>query len=425
MAQSYPDSYYAATRNAVPAFEQLEGRHRVDVGIVGGGFTGIATALSLTEKGYRVAVVEANRVGWGASGRNGGQFTEALSGEKSFYKALGDSTAREFLRMLRKTGNEVIQDRVRRYGIDCDLKNGHLMAAFKPRQLAELQAEYDRLVEDGYGDTAELVDRAGVAGLLGTDVYDGGLLTRHNGHLHPLNLCLGEADAARNQGALIFEESPVEDIRGDDQPEIVTAKGVVQADKVMLAGNAYHHLERKKLSGMIFPATSHIVVTEPLSRSLIDEINPQDLAVYDCRHVLDYYRMTADGRLLFGAGCNYSGRDPADIDRVMRPRVTRIYPQLEGVRIDYRWSGKIGIVLNRVPQLGRTSKNVYYAQGYSGHGICLTHVVGEIMADAIDGKTDRYDVFAGIPHQRIPLGDWFGSQMVALGMMYYRMRDLM
>ena len=242
MAESYPDSYYAATRNAVPAFEQLEGRHRVDVGIVGGGFTGIATALSLTEKGYRVAVVEANRVGWGASGRNGGQFTEALSGEKSFYKALGDSTAREFLRMLRKTGNEVIQDRVRRYGIDCGLKNGHLMAAFKPRQLAELQAEYDRLVEDGYGDTAELVDRAGVAGLLGTDVYDGGLLTRHNGHLHPLNLGLGEADAARNQGALIFEESPVEDIRGDDQPEIVTAKGVVQADKVMLAGNAYHHL---------------------------------------------------------------------------------------------------------------------------------------------------------------------------------------
>lgn len=424
MAGPYPDSYYAATRNDVAPFERLSSDCRVDVGIVGGGFTGISTALSLIERGYSVAVVEANRIGWGASGRNGGQVTDSISGEKSFHRILPEKQAREFLLMLRQRGHEIIEERIRKHDIQCDFKHGHLMAAFKKRQMRELEQEYDQLVEDGLGESARIVKSDEFGDVLGTDVYEGGLLTSHNGHLHPLNLCLGEADAARQLGASIFEDSPVRRIEHGDNPVIVTDRGRVTADSVILAGNAYHSLERKTLKGILFPAISQIVVTEPLPESLATEINPRDLAVYDCNHVLDYYRMTADRRLLFGAGSNYSGRDYADIDRVMLPRITRIFPQLKGTRIDYRWSGKMGIVINRVPQLGRVDNNIYYAQGYSGHGICLSHIVGEIMADAVGGSMERFDVFARIPHYRIPLGDWAGNQIVALGMLYYRLRDL-
>lgn len=424
MAAPYPDSWYSATRNDFAAFETLSSDCRVDVGIVGGGFTGISTALSLIERGYSVAVVEANRIGWGASGRNGGQVTDSISGEKSFYRALPEDDARTFLRMLRRRGHEIIEERIRQHGIQCDFRHGHLMAAFKKRQMAELEHEYRQLVEQGLGDSAQLVQAGEFEGVLGTDVYKGGLLTGHNGHLHPLNLCLGEADAARAAGARIFENSPVTRIEHGDHPAIVTEQGRVTADSVILAGNAYHRLERKELKGILFPAVSQIVVTEPLSDALVHEINPRNLAVYDCNHVLDYYRMTADGRLLFGAGSNYSGRDLADIDRVMLPRIARIFPQLKGTRIDYRWSGKMGIVINRVPQLGRVDRNVYYAQGYSGHGICLSHVIGEIMAEAVGGSMERFDVFAKIPHHRIPFGDWASNQIIALGMLYYRLRDL-
>ncbi len=424
MTDAYPESYYAATRNEVAPFEVVSEDCRVDVGIIGGGFTGVSTALSLMEKGYSVAVVEANRIGWGASGRNGGQATDAISGEKSFRKILPEQQARQFLRMLRQRGHEIIEDRIKTYDIRCDLKHGHLMAAFKSRQMEDLYREYNELIEDGLGDSARIVTSEEFEGVLGTDVYTGGLLTRHNGHLHPLNLCLGEADAARRQGARIFENSPVTHIEHGQHPKIVTKGGRITADSVVVAGNAYHTLERETLKGILFPAVSQIVVTEPLSEELASAINPLDLAVYDCNHVLDYYRMTADRRLLFGAGSNYSGRDLSDIDRVMLPRITRIFPQLKGIGIDYRWSGKMGIVINRVPQLGRVDRNVYYAQGYSGHGICLSHIVGEIMAEAVSGTMERFDVFARIPHHRIPLGDWAGNQIVALGMLYYRLRDL-
>lgn len=425
MPEPYPSSYYAATRNSFEPFDTLQGDCRVDVGIVGGGFTGIATALSLVEKGYRVAVVEANRIGWGASGRNGGQFTDSVSGEHHIRRALGADEAKGFLQMLRWRGHEIIEDRVQRYGISCDLRHGHLMAAFKSRQMHELQESHAEFVEQGMADAVRLLDKPELEELLGTEVYCGGLLNERNGHLHPLNLCLGEADAARRQGVRIFEESPVTNIEHGERPVIVTAAGRVIADQVIVAGNAYHRLERSALHGMLFPATSHIVVTEPLPSEVIEATNPRNLAVYDCNHVLDYYRMTADGRLLFGAGCNYSGRDPDDIDRVMRPRIMRVFPQLEGFRIDYRWSGKIGIVINRVPQLGRIDDNIYYAQGYSGHGICLSHVVGEIMADAVSGTMERFDVFSRIRHYRVPVNEWIGSRMIALGMLYYRLRDLL
>lgn len=425
MSAVYPDSYYAATRNEFPEFESVSGDCRVDVAIVGGGFTGIATALSLAEKGYQVAVVEGSRIGWGASGRNGGQFTDSISGEHNIRRNLSPEYAETFIRMLQWRGHEIIENRVQRYNIDCDLKHGHLTVAFKNRQMTALRTKHEDLIRQGLGDIVRLIESEEFDDMLGTEAYVGGLFNERNGHLHPLNLCLGEADAARRLGARIFEDSQVTHIEHGPPSVLVTERGRVTADAVILAGNAHHRLEHHNLKGLLFPATSQIVVTEPLSAELRREINPLDLAVYDCNHVLDYYRMTKDGRLLFGAGCNYSGRDSRNIDKVMRSRIRRIFPQLEHVQIDYRWSGKIGVVINRVPQLGRLDGNVYYAQGYSGHGICLSHVVGEIMADAVRGSMEKFDVFARIPHFRIPVGERLGSHLVALGMLYYRLRDLM
>lgn len=416
-------SYYAATASPSPDPEPLAGEQRVDIAIVGGGFTGIATALSLAERGYAVAVVEANRVGWGASGRNGGQFTDSIAGEATMRRQLG-ADAEAFIWTLRTRGHDIITERVSRYGIECDLRHGHLRAAKKRRQVPDLRADHDRMARRGLGDGLQLVEGDALREVIGSDAYVAGLINRRNGHLHPLNLCLGEADAARGLGARIFEQSPVTRIEHGAKPAIVTGGGRLVADTVIVAGNAYHELEPQTLKGLIFPATSHIIVTEPLSESLVDEINPQGLAVYDCNHIIDYYRLTPDHRLLFGAGCNYSGRDPGDIDAVMRPCMERIFPQLRSARIDYRWGGRIGIVLNRVPQLGRISPNVWYAQGYSGHGICLTHIVGETLANAVGGTMERFDMFARVRHARVPVGPWLGSRMVALGMLYYRILDL-
>jgi len=199
----------------------------------------------------------------------------------------------------------------------------------------------------------------------------------------------------------------------------------VEADAVVLAGNAYHALEKKHLSGLTFPAGSYIIATEPLSQELVDEINPQDLAICDLNEVVDYYRLSADKRLLYGGRCNYSGRVPRDIKASILPRMLKTYPQLKDVRIDYEWGGNVGIVINRIPALGRINGNVWYSQGYSGHGVNTTHIMGEVIADAIAGQMEKFDLFARVKHHRIPGSQWVGNQMIAMGMLYYRIRDLL
>ena len=193
----------------------------------------------------------------------------------------------------------------------------------------------------------------------------------------------------------------------------------------MLAGNAYSRLEQKHLAGLIFPAGSYIIGTEPLPDALAQEINRRDAAVCDLSEIVEYHRLSADRRLLYGAACNYSGRDPADIAAFIRPHMLKVYPQLEQVRIDYQWGGMIGIVPNRIPAVGRIDGNIYYCQGYSGHGVNATHIMGEVVADAIGGTLETFDLFAGMKHLRIPGTRWFGNQLIALGMLYYRLKDLL
>lgn len=422
MSNNRCSAYYTATVNQESDYPELEGDIRVDVAIVGGGFTGINTALELAERGLKVAVIEAEKVAWGATGRNGGQVTGSLSGDAAMTKQMSKKLGRDvddFIWNLRFRGHDIIKSRIEKYAIDCDLKFGHLHAAYKPSHMNELTDSYNEAVSRGMGDEVTLLTREDMPDYLETDVYHGALYNRKNMHLHSLNLCLGEARAAESLGTLIFENSPVIDIKHGKTPKVITAKGTVTANTVMLAGNAYHRLERLKMSGKIFPAAGGIVATEPLSDEVVAAINPKDLAVYDCRFVLDYYRLTADKRLLFGGGANYSGRPSRDIAAELRPAIERTFPRLKGVGIDFQWSGMMGVVINRIPQLGKISENVFYAQGYSGHGIATSHIVSEIMAKAITGHLEDFDTFAQCKHIRLPGSEWIGNQFLAIGMWYY------
>jgi glycine/D-amino acid oxidase-like deaminating enzyme len=422
--QEHTGSYYAATVNEITDYPSLEGRKTADVCVVGAGFTGVATALTLAERGYSVALVEANRVGWGASGRNGGQLINGISGLGKIRKQHGEGIA-DMVWDIRWRGNDIVYDRVERYAIQCDLKGGLVETALKPRQMAEIEdyaAERDR---HNFPYKYEVWDRDETRARLGTDAYVGGFACYRDGHLHPLNLCIGEARAAQELGVQIFEQSPVTGIEHGDRPKVRTGTGCVEADSVVLAGNAYSTLEPERLSNLVFPAGSYIIGTEPLSDEVISEINPLDVAVCDLNNIVDYYRLSADKRLLYGGNCNYSGREPASIKADILPKMLKVYPQLKDVRIDYEWGGTIGIVLNRIPALGRINKNVYYCHGYSGHGVSATHVMGEIMSDAIAGTMEKFDLFANMTHFRIPGSQWIGNQIIALGMLYYRMKDLL
>jgi glycine/D-amino acid oxidase-like deaminating enzyme len=422
--QEHTSSYYAATVNEITDYPVLEGGKSADVCIVGAGFTGVSTALTLAERGYSVALMEANRVGWGASGRNGGHLINGISGLDKIRKKHSNGIA-DTLWDLRWRGNDIIYDRVEKYAIDCDLKSGFVEAALKPRQMADLEGYAALREQHNFPYKYELWDKEKTRAMLGTDAYIGGFACYRDGHLHPLNLCIGEARAAHELGVQIFEQSPVTDIEHGARPRVKSMTGHVEADAVVLAGNAYSLLEPKRLSNLVFPAGSYIIGTEPLPEGVANEINPLDLSVCDANEIVDYFRLSADKRLLFGGSCNYSGRDPASIKSYILPRMLRIYPQLRDVRIDYEWGGKIGIVLNRVPAVGRINTNVYYCHGYSGHGVSATHAMGEVMADAVSGTMEKYDLFADIQHFRIPGSQWMGNQLIALGMLYYKMKDLL
>ncbi len=421
-ADGHIASYYAATRNDLTRYPQLRGNVSVDVAVVGGGFSGVASALTLAERGYTVALIEAKRIGWGASGRNGGQMIAGISGEAAIARQLG-ADGRKLVRDIRYLGHDIILRRIKKYAIACDYKPGWMEAAAKPRHMAALRAHVRDCNADG--DTLELVEPQDIRSVLDTDAYHGGYIDRRSGHLHPLNLVLGEARAAASLGVQIYEDSPVTEIVGGANPYVVTAQGRVTAASVVLAGNTDHPFQRGRLNGLLFPTGSYIMATEPLDEATARAINPQDLAVADSNVVLDYFRLSADRRMLFGGRCNYSNRDPKDLTATLQPRLIEIFPTLKNVRVDYAWGGKIGIVITRIPAIGRLEPNVYYMQGYCGHGVNATHIAADIVSDAIGGTMERLDLFDRIKHVRLPVGQFAGNQMLALGMLYYRLRDLL
>lgn len=417
----YPPSYYAVTANDRTAWPRLDRAISTDVCIVGAGFTGLSSAIFLKDRGYDVVVLEAGKVGFGASGRNGGQVIGGISGEARIAKRHGGGID-DVLWEMRWAGHRIIRERVARFGIECDLKKGYADVAIKPRHLRALESEAEWLARRRFPDEFRLLSRDETEGTLGTSAYVGALLNMHNGHLHPLNLCLGEARAAASLGAGIYEQSPVTSVEPGNRVAVRTADGSVTANAVIIAGNAYQDFERR-LSSRFFPVRSFIIATAPLTAEQLETVNPQDLAVCDPNFVLEYFRLSADKRLLFGGRCNYFGEAAGRIATELRPRMQRIYPQLAGIGIDYAWGGTIAVPFNRIPQLGRLGPNVFFSQGYSGHGVNVTHLAGELLAEAIAGQMERFDVFARCRSRRIPGVNLFGRQMVSLGMLYYGIRD--
>ena len=420
---AFPATYYTATRNRQDRFPPLTEELRTDVCVVGGGYTGIATALELAARGFGVVLLEAHQIGWGASGRNGGQLLFGICDHAKIEQRLGRDAAALFWRMGLESV-QIVREHIERYHIDCDLRWGSFDAAITQRQFDRLRAFKAEQEQRGYPHALELVDRAQLPAVIGSGHYLGGLIDRGGGHLHPLNLCLGEAAAAAALGARLFEHSTALAVLPGERPQVLTAQGRVSAEWVVLAGNAYLGRLEPRLYGQVLPAGSYIVATEPLG-ALAAELLPQNLAVADQNVVLDYFRLSADNRLLFGGRCNYSGREPRDIAAVLRPRLVEVFPQLRHTRIDYAWGGQLGISLNRIPQLGRLPGNILYAQGYSGHGVGTTHLAGRVLAEAISGEGARLDLFNQIRHWRLPGGRWFASPALALGMLYYRLLDLL
>ena len=420
----YPpvSSYYAGSANRAPLRPALKGQCSADVCVVGAGYTGLSTALFLAEAGFRVVVLEAATVGWGASGRNGGQIVNSFSRDLD---SIERQTTPDHLRLLADMafeGSQIIRQRVRNYGIRCDLKEGGIFAALNSRQQKHLDAQQALWQRFGYH-KLELLDRDAIRARVGTDRYVGGAIDQSGGHIHPLNLALGEAAALESRGGVIHEHSEVLQILPGEPATVKTAQGEVRAEFVVLAGNAYLGGLVPELGAKSMPCGSQIVATEPLDDAVARRLLPQDNCVEDCNYLLDYFRLSGDKRLIYGGGVVYGARDPANIERLIRPNMLKTFPELANVKIDYAWTGNFLLTLSRLPQMGRLQDNVFYSQGCSGHGVTFTHVAGKALALAIQGQAERFDAFASLPHYPFPGGRAFRVPLTAMGAWYYALRD--
>lgn len=420
------DSYYAATAHSAADRAPLTGAVRADVCVVGAGYTGISAALNLAERGYKVVVLESARVGWGASGRNGGQASGAFAADMSKIRSwVGREDAKRLFDFCEEAKG-IIADRVSRHQIDCDLVWSHFMAANKPRHMEELrEAHADWAEEYGYAQT-QIVERADLKQHVDSPAYVGGLYDSGSGHLHPLNYCLGLARAAEDAGATIYEDSRVTRLDTDAQrPVAYTDDGQVEADYLLLCGNAYLGDLVPAIRSKVMPVGTYIGATAPLGEARAKQLLPSNAAVVDSNFVLDYFRLAADTRLLFGGRVSYSTLMPPNLPRVMRGKMLTVFPQLADVQFDYTWGGYVGITVERTPHFGRLGDKVFFAQGFSGHGVALTGVAGKIMAEAVAGQAERFDLMARLPHTTFPGGKLFRTPTLVLAMLWFRMRDLL
>ncbi|WP_159812247.1 FAD-binding oxidoreductase [Pseudomonas sp. 18058] len=427
--EEHARSYYAASARTTAPYPQLDGDLSADVCVIGGGFTGVNTAIELAQRGLSVILIEGRRIGWGASGRNGGQLIRGIGHDvDGFAKYVGQ----EGVRYLQRAGIdsvELVRNRIGDNGIECDLRWGFCDLANTTAQFDTFKDELLDLAELGYAHETRLIGPEQIRQqVVNSDIYAGGLVDMGSGHLHPLDLVQGEARLAASLGVQIFEQSQVLEIIHGATVQVRCAHGSVRAGSLVLGCNAHLDELEQQLSGKVLPAGSYIIATEPLSEERAAQLIPQNLAVCDQKVGLDYYRLSADRRLLFGGACHYSGRDPTDIAAYMRPKMLKVFPQLADVKIDYQWGGKIGITANRFPQVGRLKQhpNVFYAQGYSGHGLNVTHWCAKLLGEAIHaGHSQGMDVFSGVPHMTFPGGPALRSPLLALGMFWYRLRELL
>jgi gamma-glutamylputrescine oxidase len=423
-------SYYTATAPRERAFAALQGPTRCDVAVVGGGLAGLSAALELRQRGFDVVLLEARELGSGASGRNGGQAIHGLACDPETVQAqLGLDDARRIWDMSLEALT-LIRQRIAEHAIDCEWRDGYLGFARDARKGRALSAWADR-IESVYGTAFERIDARDVGRWIGSPRFHSGIHDPRSGHLHPLKFTLGLARAAAAAGVRIHEHSEVTALVQGQPASLRTAGGEVLAQQVLLAGNVYLQGLVPMLESRIMPVGTYIACSEVLDPALAASLIPSGAAVCDTNIVLDYFRTTADLRMLYGGRVSYSTRTPADLAASMGRRMVHTFPQLAGQRVEYAWGGFVDISMNRAPDFGRlpgmhgAAPNVYYLQGFSGHGLALTGLAGRIVAQAMSGDAQRFDVFARMRHLPFPGGRWLRTPALVLGMAWYRMRDIL
>lgn len=420
--EPHAPSYYAASANPAPERAALRGEISVDVVVVGGGFTGLSAALHAAEAGFSVVLLEAHRAGWGASGRNGGQMIPGLRwGAPDLVKTFGRDRAARLIGLANSAGH-MVRTRIERHAIACDLKPGHFHAAAKPQHLDAMRRELELLQDLLDYQGASIVSAGDVGDFVASPIYHGGLIDLNGGHLHPLNYALGLAQAAEAAGVQIFEGSAATSVDHGTPVRAVTAQGTVVARYAVLACDAFMGELVPELAAMTMPIANYNVATAPLGEAMAKALIPSGAAVADSKFVLNYYRLSADNRLIFGGGEKYSPRPPADAAGFVRPYLEKVFPQLKGVTIDHAWGGLVGVTLNRLPQFGRIG-NSFFAHGWSGHGVLLTTLAGDLIAQAMSGHAERFNLFASLPRKAFPGGRWLRHPLYVAGMLYYAMRD--
>ncbi len=417
---AYPASYYAASAKPLERFAPLDGTIECDVCIVGAGFTGLSAGLHLAEAGLDAVILDAHRVGWGASGRNGGQVGSGQRVEQiELEHWLGKDEAQS-LWQVGEASKAIVKSLIARHGIDCDLQPGIVHCMHRPRYVEGARAYARKLNETYDYPHIRFVDRDEMRQMVGTEAYHGGTLDSDAAHLHPLKYVLGLALAAKAAGVRIFEQSPVE---GYVPGEVRTAAGHVKAEHIVLACNGYLGKLDDDIAARVMPINNFIIATEPLDEAMAREIIRDNVAVSDSKFVINYYKLSADRRLLFGGRESYGYRFPGDIKSFVRKAMLEIYPQLANTRIDYGWGGTLGITMRRMPYIRQLKPGVLTASGYSGHGVAMATLAGKMISDAITGTSAQFDTMARVPAQRFPGGPAMRWPLLVAAMAWFSLRD--
>jgi gamma-glutamylputrescine oxidase len=423
MTASRSDSYYLATAIGQRARTQLNGAREADVCVIGAGYTGLSCALHLAKAGMKVVVLEAETAGFGASGRNGGQvITGQRVDQDELERRYGEAHARS-LWHLAIEARSLVRALIASNTIECDERPGHFTAAVRDSHARDLESYVDFLRSRYNYSTARYVPEAQVPEIVACHNYKGGMFDTASFHLHPLNYALGLARASDDAGTEIFERSPALRIEHGAKITIETASGSISAKFVVYACNAYLGDLNRDLARTIMPISNYIATTAPLGDARAKALIPSGAAIADTKFVLDYYRLTADGRLLFGGGESYGGHDLDNVADIVRPNIERVFPQLKGVAIDHAWGGRLAITMPRLPHLGRLQPNAYFAQGYSGQGVAIATLAGKLIAEAIQGQAARFDVYDSLKIQALPGGTLFRKPLLALALTWYALRD--
>ncbi|UVW33983.1 FAD-binding oxidoreductase [SAR92 clade bacterium H455] len=417
------NSYYAHSAGPQAAFASLLGDQRADICIVGAGYTGLSSALYLAERGYSVIVLEAESVGFGASGRNGGHVGIGQRQDQYYLeKQFGDEVARGLWDMGLEAV-DTVEQLIQKHGIHCDLKRGILHLAHRSKYCRELEDEVDHLRDHYQFEQMEYVDAGALPNFLDSQAYYGAQWDKASLHLHPLKYAQGLGKAAAEAGVTICEQSKVLSYSEGDSIVVRTANGSVTASELVLACNGYIEKLEPRINGYIMPINNFILATEPLSNDLAQSVSARDTAMQDTRFVINYWKLSADNRLIFGGGENYRRGFPRDIKAFVRRYMLQIYPQLEGTAIDYGWGGTLAITLNRMPHFGRIGDNIWHLQGYSGHGVPTATLAGKLIAEAISGKLERFDLLSSLPTRKFPGGTLLRWPGMVAGMLYFALRD--